>query len=187
MLPRSPFSRPTGRYRRLARAMASMWERTEARLLRERDALKALSPSARLSSQRSQLTVLVRELRALAETRLSGDRARQELPLRSLSRHVAARLADDRERFASVWPALAPVIGRLGGVRRGRLAELSGRLEALSPLAVLSRGYAIVHRRQDGAIVRRAEDLEVGERIAVRVAEAELDAVVQAVRTLAVV
>ena len=37
----------------------------------------------------------------------------------------------------------------------------------------------------DGAIVRRAEDLEVGESIAVRVAEAELDAVVEAVRTLA--
>ncbi len=174
-------------WRRLERAMATTLERTEARLVRERDALKALSPSARLSSQRSQLAVLVRELRALAEARLSSDRARLELPLRSVSRDVAARLADDRERFASLWPALAPAIGRLGDDRRGRLAELSGRLEALSPLAVLSRGYAIVQRRQDGAIVRRAEDLEVGERIAVRVAEAELDAVVQAVRTLAVV
>ena len=38
-----------------------------------------------------------------------------------------------------------------------------------------------------GARVRRDEGLEVGERSAVRVAEAELDAVVQAVRTLAVV
>jgi exodeoxyribonuclease VII large subunit len=165
--------------------VATLLERTEARLVRERDALKALSPGARLASQRSQLAVLVRELRALAEARLSGARACLELPLRSLSRDVAARLADDRERFASVWPALGPAMRLLGDERRGRLAELSGRLEALSPLAVLSRGYAIVRRRQDGAIVRRAEDLEVGESIAVRVAEAELDAVVEAVRTLA--
>ena len=35
--------------------------------------------------------------------------------------------------------------------RRTRLAALAGRLEALSPLAVLGRGYALV--RHDGAVV----------------------------------
>jgi hypothetical protein len=41
-----------------------------------------------------------------------------------------------------------------------------------------------VRRARDGAIVRTAGQLEVGERLAVRVAEAELEASVEAVRAL---
>ena len=67
---------------------------------------------------------------------------------------------------------------------RAALAEEAARLEGLSPLAVLSRGYAVVRRQRDGAVVRRADQLEPGERLAVRVAEAELEAQVERVRPL---
>jgi exodeoxyribonuclease VII large subunit len=58
------------------------------------------------------------------------------------------------------------------------------RLQTLSPLAVLARGYALVRRARDGAIVRTAAQLEPGERLAVRVAEAEFEASVEVVRAL---
>jgi exodeoxyribonuclease VII large subunit len=64
------------------------------------------------------------------------------------------------------------------------VAELAGRLESLSPLGVLTRGYAIVRRSRDGAIVRAREDVEPGERLSLRVAEAEIEAAVAAVRAL---
>jgi exodeoxyribonuclease VII large subunit len=54
--------------------------------------------------------------------------------------------------------------------RRARHALMAARLEAISPLATLARGYAIV-RQEDGRIVRRARQVAPGEQLAVRVAE----------------
>jgi len=67
---------------------------------------------------------------------------------------------------------------------RSRLAELAGRLDSLSPLGVLDRGYALVRRARDGAIPRTTDDLARGERLDIRLAEARLEAVVDAVAAL---
>ena len=60
----------------------------------------------------------------------------------------------------SRFAAAARALGRLGlGLHlrgRGLLAAQAARLDSLSPLAVLGRGYALVRRSEDGAIVRRA-------------------------------
>jgi len=50
--------------------------------------------------------------------------------------------------------------------RRAHPAELAGRLQALSPKGVLSRGYALA-RSANGRLVRRASDLGVGDLISV--------------------
>jgi exodeoxyribonuclease VII large subunit len=47
---------------------------------------------------------------------------------------------------------------------------------ALSPAATLQRGYAVV-QRADGAVVRRASDVDDGEPVRIRLAEGELGAV----------
>ena len=61
--------------------------------------------------------------------------------------------------------------------QRGRLQRAEQSLSALSPRAVLGRGYAIVSSA-DGRVVRRSEDLAFGERIHVQLAEGEVDAIV---------
>jgi exodeoxyribonuclease VII large subunit len=58
--------------------------------------------------------------------------------------------------------------------RRQQLAGLGRALDAVSPLATLSRGYAIVKRLPDGAIVRTAEAVNIGDRIETRVAQGRL-------------
>lgn len=127
-------------WRRLQRAVRAMLERGALELERERDALRALAPSARLAVQRARLEAAARALIWVAASRAQRARA--------------------------------------------RLAALSGRLDSLSPLAVLGRGYALVRRRRDGAIVRTAEQLERGEHLAIRVAEAQLEAIVDSVAVL---
>jgi exodeoxyribonuclease VII large subunit len=52
---------------------------------------------------------------------------------------------------------------------RSRLSDAATRLDGLSPLAVLGRGYAIA-TREDGRAVRDARALTTGERVSVRVA-----------------
>jgi len=56
---------------------------------------------------------------------------------------------------------------------RDRVQGLSGRLHALSPLAVLDRGYAILRRQSDGVIVRRADELVPGELLQAHFAQSD--------------
>lgn len=51
-----------------------------------------------------------------------------------------------------------------------RLARLAGRLDALSPLKVLARGYALASR-EDGTVIRTAGELAPGEPIRLRLGQ----------------
>ena len=62
------------------------------------------------------------------------------------------------------------------------LASAAPRLHSLSPLAVLDRGYALVRRASDGAIVREANEVTVGETVSIRLARAVLEARVETSR-----
>jgi exodeoxyribonuclease VII large subunit len=62
-----------------------------------------------------------------------------------------------------------------------RLAPAARALEAVSPLAVLERGYSIT-RRADGRVVEDPAELEPGEELTTIVARGEVDATVRAVR-----
>ncbi len=50
---------------------------------------------------------------------------------------------------------------------KDRLAERAGRLGALSPLAVLERGYSIAHKLPEERIVKSAAELQVGDQLRV--------------------
>jgi len=58
--------------------------------------------------------------------------------------------------------------------QRERLAVASGKLHSLSPLAVIGRGYALAFDRQ-GRIIKRADEVQSGEPVRVRVADGQLD------------
>ncbi|HXG51323.1 MAG TPA: exodeoxyribonuclease VII large subunit [candidate division Zixibacteria bacterium] len=56
---------------------------------------------------------------------------------------------------------------------RERLAHAAGRLDALSPLAVLQRGYAIAHRLPEERIIKDSASLSRGDLLRVRLARGE--------------
>jgi exodeoxyribonuclease VII large subunit len=53
---------------------------------------------------------------------------------------------------------------------RDRLARIAGRLEALSPLACLERGYSIVHKLPEEEIVKDTATLSLGDRLRITLA-----------------
>ncbi len=127
-----------------------------------------------------------RRLRAGMLRRL--DRAAGRLdPLGDVLRAAApsARLATQRQQLASAARALGAAAEARLARDRGRLERAAARLLALSPLAVLARGYAIARRADDGRVVRHADQVAPGDQLRVRVAAAELDARVEGARPLA--
>jgi len=59
--------------------------------------------------------------------------------------------------------------------RRATLSTLSGRLDALSPLSTLARGYSVA-RTSDGRVLRTVADFEPGSPFALRVSGGSVDA-----------
>ena len=56
-----------------------------------------------------------------------------------------------------------------------RLAELARTLNAVSPLATLDRGYAILLDRQSGHVVRSVSNVSAASKLRARLADGEVD------------
>jgi len=65
--------------------------------------------------------------------------------------------------------------------RRRRMAALAAQLTQLSPLAILARGYSILSRVRDGAIVRKATDAQLEEEVIARLSQGQLHCTVKRV------
>ena len=63
----------------------------------------------------------------------------------------------------------------------GQLATLAGKLDTLSPLGVLSRGYSVTQRTEDGTLVRAADALQPGESITTRFVRGTATSVIDSV------
>jgi exodeoxyribonuclease VII large subunit len=99
------------------------------------------------------------------------DRLRRTVESFDLGRQMGAI----RTRLATVDGRLQAAIGRRCDRAGGRLRERIGRLESLSPLAVLSRGYAVAWNADRTRALRAATEVSDGENIRVTLAEGELD------------
>jgi exodeoxyribonuclease VII large subunit len=96
-------------------------------------------------------------------------------------RDARDRLADARQRLDDLAGSLDRALRQQVDDRRNRLARLAASLEALSPLAVLARGYALASRPGEDAPIRDARDLRPGESILIRLASGSLLARVEEV------
>jgi len=100
--------------------------------------------------------------------------ARQE---RALARNSPLQLlAGYRQRVDELSRATVLAWEHQLALWRERLVGLRGRLEAVSPLEVLARGYAIVRHGETGEVVCRVAQVATGDPIAVRVQDGEFEA-----------
>ncbi|MEO7558619.1 MAG: exodeoxyribonuclease VII large subunit, partial [Gammaproteobacteria bacterium] len=61
---------------------------------------------------------------------------------------------------------------------RGRFETMARALDAVSPLATLARGYAIIQRLPERTVVRSTRDVIPGERIEARLADGRLSCII---------
>ncbi len=95
-------------------------------------------------------------------------------------RHYDVRrmLAGIRKELDARVAAIAGAIRTLLLQRRSRLDQLSGQLEALSPLAILGRGYALVFD-PEGKLLKDAARVKTGDAISARLARGTVTATVK--------
>jgi len=62
--------------------------------------------------------------------------------------------------------------------KKEKYTRLAASLDAMSPLKVLGRGYAIA-KRDDGAVVKTAKDVKCGDRVKVRLQKDEISCIVE--------
>jgi len=128
----------------------------------------------------------VSELAAALRQRVSQGVAkrgrRHELLRRSLDQF------DPRHRLGAVRTQLVARDGRLqAAVRRrvtiaqGRIGALAARIDGLSPLAVLGRGYSVTWDASRTRIIRDASSVSPGDRISVTLERGALEATVDKV------
>jgi exodeoxyribonuclease VII large subunit len=161
---------------RVDTAMGARVHRMEARL-RTLEARPAFGGFAgRVGMRGRHAAELTHELRRALRGRLAGhERALQALRL-SLERY------DVRRRFGAIGARLAGADGRLrGAIARqhhlavARFGTAAARLQSLSPLAVLGRGYAVCWNADRTAIIRDAGAVRRGDRVKVTLERGELD------------
>lgn len=117
--------------------------------------LARVEPSAQLTASRERVGLVIERAARVVSDRISAARRALEATGERPGRAAAARLGADRASLASLGASLA----------------------ALDPNATLRRGYAIVRRATDGAVVRDPAVAPAGERLRIALAAGPLGAV----------
>ena len=141
----------------------------------ERRALARLHPAAQLASARERTGLLVDRATRTVVERLERDRRSVERTGLRLAPTLPGRLARDRARLARADGLWVTVSRTVAGARSG-LDAAAAALAVLGPQATLDRGYAIVRRLPDGAIVRAPTEAPAGTALTIRVATGDLPA-----------
>jgi exodeoxyribonuclease VII large subunit len=157
----------------VVRAIAAAGVPVVAAVGHEQDApLCDLAADVRAATPTAAATLVVPDSQELAAS-LEATRRRLGLAARGRIARASERLQRAHSRLGEA-PRLA--LER----RRATLDRAGARLQALSPLATLARGYAIVRAR--GEALRNASATSTGERLEIELAVGVLDARVEDVR-----
>jgi len=142
-------------------------------------AAELVIPDARVGQEAASRHM--RRIHARIRDAMDGRRRRLVAARRLIDRRApAARIAGLRQRLDEDRRAFDRAVARLVPSRRQRLAQVKRQLDALSPLNVLGRGYAIVEGA-DGRVRTRAADLRVGEHAKVRLRDGRASVTVDGV------
>jgi exodeoxyribonuclease VII large subunit len=162
--------------RRIHSAVRARVHRIEARL----GTLEATSGYAgmrgHLALRGRHAAELSHELRRAMRAQLAaGERRCRMLQLTLETFDVRRRFGTLRTRLVAAEGRLAGTMARSRHRAEGRLRGTAARLDALSPLAVLARGYAVCWNGDRTAVIRDADAVTGGDRVRVTLARGELE------------
>jgi exodeoxyribonuclease VII large subunit len=128
--------------------------------------------AARVESSRRRLLELMRAHVQQGRSRVAAE---QRALLRLSPRLV---LDQQRQRVDDLWQRARAVIGHELLLRREHTRGLGIHLQALSPLAVLQRGFAIVWRAGGREVVSQVQQVRSGDALQIQVSNGRFAAVV---------
>lgn len=146
-------------------ALSQVFEEVRGRL---RDAGTATSSAQHRLRIRMGQTLRGAQLRADA---LSGSLAPAQL---------RSRLAEARARFESAYGSCNAAMQTQLTEAEKQLGLAAASLDALSPLGVLQRGYAIA-QKENGTLLRDVKSISVGDSVRVKLARGSLDTRVESI------
>ena len=112
--------------------------------------------------------------RATRSALVTRERRLRNAQLRLEAHEPGRRLEASRTRLVVASERLGAAIVHRRQRLAGRLGDLTGRLEALSPLGVLARGYAVCWNANRTAIVRDASAVSVGDDVSITLRQGQL-------------
>jgi exodeoxyribonuclease VII large subunit len=131
---------------------------------------------SRLRDANNATSSVQHRLQIEANRTLRAARDRADSLNRSLApAQLRARLAEARLRYESAYSSCHAAIEKTVEDGGQRLGLAAASLDALSPLAVLQRGYALA-QRADGKLLRDTASLSVGDSVQVRLAKGKMTA-----------
>lgn len=98
-----------------------------------------------------------------------------------LQRVLPDRIAGDSANLFQAGQRLLKAGPAVSFFSESRVATLAGRLEDLSPLAILRRGYAVCFAEESGRVVRSVSDVASGQSVSVQVSDGSLRCLIQQV------
>jgi len=151
-------------------------------LLAARSELQSLAMSpvfVEFPSRIRELTARVERAEAHAKVAKDAKVRRLSERLRGLGERLSpiglsAKLSENRKRLALLDHRNVGAGGELTRKRQLELETTMAKLDAMSPLSVLTRGYSIT-QKASGEIVREAHQTQVGERLNVRLSRGKLE------------
>jgi len=168
--------------RQLLRRMRDRLHRDSQRLDHMGHRLQQRHPASRLAEQHRRLQTLeAASRRAVRRTVESRAQRLQSLSARLAAHRPERRVAELASRVAAARRALERLARDAVQARGQQLGDLARTLHAVSPLAVIGRGYAVLTSPATGAVVSRAQQAEPGDRILARLKDGRLDCRVESV------
>ncbi|MEM7028540.1 MAG: exodeoxyribonuclease VII large subunit [Chloroflexota bacterium] len=117
-------------------------------------------------------------LTSQAKTMLTNYRTALQDAVQALTRQSPqTQINQRRQQVDDYGLALKRSMRHVLRLHRERLSSMQDRLQTLSPLATLERGYALV--RHDGQIVRRFDDVQPDDLVTITVQDGEIKAIIQ--------
>lgn len=137
-----------------------------------------LCMNGRLGQAKNQLLELETRLVSPAEKMIRARKQLSELELRMIHA-VAGQIPTYRQMIDEASVRLSHFTERHLSERRHRLDSLAGRLEALSPLKVLGRGYTLIQDPSNGLLVKSAKEATAGKEVALVFHDGKVQARIQ--------
>ena len=171
---------------RIGAQQARLTAAVRLRLTRTRHRVEAVTSHRVFEAERGRVRThaqQVDDLQRRSEAALERHVERQRQRLRLVEQRASAfrwerQLDDRRERVERGATRLTGFARSALTAKQGHLAQLAGKLESLSPVAVLSRGYALVWDTSRERLLRSPSDVEVGDRLRLRLSGGVLGATV---------